>query len=40
MTEVTDKTFEEMLNRAMEKQVSGSWRSGRIQGNWWLQGPG
>ncbi len=40
MTDVTDKTFEEMLNRTMEKQVSGSWRSGRMQGNWWLQGPG
>src|SRR6266851_487462 len=40
MTDVTDKTFEEMLNRTMEKQVSGSWRSGRMQGNWWLQGLG
>ncbi len=40
MTDITDKTFEDMLNRAIKKQVSGSWRSGRIQGNWTLQGPG
>jgi hypothetical protein len=33
------KTFEGMLKRTAEQQVSGSWRSGRAQGNWWLQGP-
>src|SRR5438445_1114209 len=32
------KTFEDMLKRAVEQQVSGSWRSGRAHGNWWLQG--
>jgi hypothetical protein len=31
------KTFEDMLQRTLEKQVSGAWRSGRMQGNWWLQ---
>lgn len=31
------KTFEDMLKRALEKQISGSWQSGRAQGNWWLQ---
>lgn len=31
------KTFEDMLKRAAEKQISGSWQSGRAQGNWWLQ---
>jgi len=34
------KTFEDMLKAALEKQISGSWRSGRMQGTWWLQGPG
>ncbi len=32
------KTLEEMLKRTAEKQVAGSWRSGRYQGNWWLEG--
>ena len=32
------KTFEDMLKRTVEQQVSGFWRSGRAQGNWWLQG--
>ena len=34
------KTFEDMLKQTLEKQVTGAWRSGRIQGNWWLMGPG
>ena len=40
VTDLNDKTFEDMLTRAIEKQVSGSWQSGRMQGGWWLQGPG
>jgi hypothetical protein len=31
------KTLEDMLKRTAEKQVGGSWQSGRAQGNWWLQ---
>jgi len=31
------KTMEDMLKRTAEKQIGGSWRSGRAQGNWWLQ---
>ena len=31
------KTFEDMLKRTVEKQIGGSWQSGRAQGNWWLQ---
>jgi len=34
------KTFEDVLKQTLEKQVTGSWRSGRMQGNWWLMGPG
>lgn len=34
------KTFEDMLNKTLGKQVTGSWRRGRMQGNWWLMGPG
>src|SRR5215467_5326137 len=32
------KSFSEMLALTMQKQISGSWRSGRYQGNWWLEG--
>jgi hypothetical protein len=32
------KTFEDMLKRTVEQQVSGSWHSGRTLGDWWLQG--
>jgi hypothetical protein len=38
--DLDDKTFEDLLKRTMEKQVSGSWQRGRMQGGWWLQGPG
>jgi hypothetical protein len=31
------KTFEDLLKRTAEKQISGSWQSRRAQGNWWLQ---
>lgn len=34
------KTFRDMLQQTIEKQITGSWRSGRMQGNWWLMGPG
>jgi hypothetical protein len=33
-------TFEDMLKLAIEKQATGSWVSERMQGNWWLMGPG
>jgi hypothetical protein len=32
------ESFAEMLKRTATKEVSGSWRSGRHQGNWWLKG--
>ena len=32
------KTFEDMLQRTLERQIAGSWRSGRLLGNWWLKG--
>ena len=38
LADLAGKTFEEMLNATLEKQVSGSWRSGRSQGGWWLTG--
>jgi len=38
LQDFTGKTFSDMLNRTLEKQVSGSWRSGKLAGNWWLQG--
>jgi hypothetical protein len=37
--DITAKTFEDLLHMAIDKQVAGSWKSGRMQGNWWLQGP-
>jgi hypothetical protein len=30
-------TFEDMLQHVLEKQVAGWWKSGRLEGNWWLQ---
>ncbi len=30
------KTFQEMLQRSMEKQVAGAWDSGAVFGKWWL----
>jgi hypothetical protein len=33
-----DKTLADMLNRTLEKEVAGSWHSGRYEGNWWLRG--
>ncbi len=38
LTDFKGKTFEDMLSATLEKQVSGSWQSGRYQGNWWLTG--
>lgn len=40
LSDINVKTFDDMLKSALEKQVSGSWQMGRMQGNWWLQGPG
>jgi len=33
-----DKSFEVIFQSTIEKQVSGSWRTGRMQGGWWLHG--
>lgn len=33
-----DKTFQDMLERTLQQEVSGWWQSGRNQGNWWLKG--
>jgi len=32
------KTFTDMLRRTIEKEIAGSWQSGRYGGNWWLRG--
>ena len=37
--DINVKTLEDMLKAALQKQISGSWQKGRMQGNWWLQGP-
>jgi hypothetical protein len=37
--DLTAKTLEDLLQSTINRQVSGAWRSGRMQGNWWLQGP-
>ena len=37
IAEFDGKTLEDMLKRTAEKQIGGSWRSGRAQGDWWLQ---
>jgi hypothetical protein len=38
MTQSKDKTFVDMLTRTLEKEIAGSWQSGRYGGNWWLKG--
>jgi hypothetical protein len=38
MPDFSGKSFEDMLQSTIEKQLSGSWRSGRMQGGWWLHG--
>jgi hypothetical protein len=37
LADFNGKTLEDMLKRTAEKQIGGSWQSGRAQGNWWLQ---
>jgi hypothetical protein len=37
MADFNGKTLEDMLKRTAEKQIGGSWQSGRAQGSWWLQ---
>lgn len=32
------KSLAQMLKSTATKEVAGSWRSGRYQGNWWLKG--
>jgi hypothetical protein len=34
----SSKTLTEMLQYTMQRQVTGSWRSGRLAGNWSLRG--
>ena len=36
--EINAKTFADLLSATASKQVAGSWRKGRLQGGWWLQG--
>lgn len=32
------KTFQDLLERTLQQEVSGWWQSGRDQGHWWLKG--
>ena len=36
----TAKSLSDMLRLALEKEVTGGWRSGRLQGYWRIQGSG
>ena len=36
LPELENRTFADLLKRAVEEQVAGFWQSGRYQGNWWL----
>ena len=38
LPDFSGKTFGEMLEHTLVKQVAGSWQSGKHQGNWWLDG--
>jgi hypothetical protein len=34
----TAESLADVLKSTASKEVTGSWRSGRHQGNWWLKG--
>jgi hypothetical protein len=38
LEEWSGKTFQDMLRRTLQEEVSGWWQSGRDQGYWWLKG--
>ena len=38
-TNLSGKTFQDLLQRAMEKEIAGNWRTGAYTGGWWLRGP-
>jgi hypothetical protein len=40
LSDFKGETIEDMLKRTAEMQIAGYWRSGRQQGNWWLDGSG
>ena len=35
LADFSGKTFQEMLERTVVREVAGSWRTGRQHGNWW-----
>ena len=37
-TDLNTQTFAAMLNATATKEISGWWRSGRREGDWWLKG--
>jgi len=38
LEEWNGRTFQDMLERTLQQEVSGWWQSGRDQGHWWLKG--
>lgn len=32
------RNLQQLIERTLATEVSGSWQSGRLQGNWWLKG--
>jgi hypothetical protein len=36
--EVTGLSLQQMLELSLERTISGTWRSGRRGGNWWISG--
>jgi hypothetical protein len=36
--DLKDASLADMLRRTLDQQLAGSWRSGRLAGNWWLKG--
>jgi hypothetical protein len=37
---LSGKTLLDLLQKAVQQQIAGSWRAGALTGNWWLRGPG
>jgi hypothetical protein len=40
MKDPKTKSLAELLQRTLQDQITGSWRSGGLEGHWWLKGTG
>lgn len=36
--ELTGRSLQQTLGLSLERTISGTWRGGRLSGNWWIKG--